>query len=142
MAQNSLACCNVRLVLHHCKPAVLGSDRRAADKLSSWPRRAGTRCTRSRVSCRRRRAARASRCFRALRRGAAIWLQKSQADSLCQLPIAVHSSHPLHTLLLVVLQVLYADAFNLHCFQTLTGTKFLMVVKPDTPDVDEVLRTL
>jgi len=39
-------------------------------------------------------------------------------------------------------QVLYADAFNLHCFQTLTGTKFLMVVKPDTPDVDEVLRTL
>ncbi len=40
------------------------------------------------------------------------------------------------------IEVLYADTFNLHCFQTLTGTKFLMVVKPDTPDVEEVLRTL
>ena len=40
------------------------------------------------------------------------------------------------------IEVLFADTFNLHCFQTLTGTKFLMVVKPDTPDVEEVLRTL
>jgi hypothetical protein len=26
--------------------------------------------------------------------------------------------------------------------QTLTGTKFLMVVDPGTPDIDDILRTL
>ena len=40
------------------------------------------------------------------------------------------------------IDVLYADRFTLHCFQTLTGTKLLMVVEPDTPDVEDILRTL
>lgn len=29
-----------------------------------------------------------------------------------------------------------------HVPQTLTGTKFLMVVEPGTPDIDDILRTL
>lgn len=40
------------------------------------------------------------------------------------------------------IDALYADTFTLHCFQTLTGTKFLMVVEPGTPDIDDILRTL
>lgn len=37
------------------------------------------------------------------------------------------------------IELLRADTFDLHCFQTLTGTKFLVVVEPDTPDVDALL---
>lgn len=40
------------------------------------------------------------------------------------------------------IDALYADTFTLHCFQTLTGTKFLMVVVPNTPDIDSILRTM
>ncbi len=38
------------------------------------------------------------------------------------------------------IELLRADTFDLHCFQTLTGTKFLVVVEPDTPDVEALLR--
>lgn len=38
------------------------------------------------------------------------------------------------------IELLQADTFDLHCFQTLTGTKMLMVVEPNTPDVDILLR--
>lgn len=34
-----------------------------------------------------------------------------------------------------------ADAFDLHCFQTLTGTKFLLVVEPGTPEVEDFLKS-
>lgn len=40
------------------------------------------------------------------------------------------------------IDALFADRFTLHCFQTLTGTKLLMVVEPDTPDVEDILRTM
>ena len=40
------------------------------------------------------------------------------------------------------IEALFADRFTLHCFQTLTGTKLLMVVEPDTPDVEDILRTM
>lgn len=40
------------------------------------------------------------------------------------------------------IDALFADTFTLHCFQTLTGTKFLMVVDPNTPDIDSILRTM
>ncbi len=40
------------------------------------------------------------------------------------------------------IEVLHAETFDFHCFQTLTGTKFMMVTEPNTPEVDELLRTL
>lgn len=39
------------------------------------------------------------------------------------------------------IDLLLTETFDLHCFQTLTGTKFLLVVEPRTPDVAELLRT-
>lgn len=39
------------------------------------------------------------------------------------------------------IEMLQADTFDVHCFQTLTGTKFVMVAERHTPDVDELLRT-
>lgn len=38
------------------------------------------------------------------------------------------------------IELLKADTFDLHCFQTLTGTKMIMVVEPGTPDVDILLK--
>ena len=38
------------------------------------------------------------------------------------------------------IELLQADTFNLHCFQTLTDTKFLLVTEPTTPDVESLLR--
>lgn len=38
------------------------------------------------------------------------------------------------------IELLQADSFDLHCFQTLTGTKMLMIVEPITPDVDALLK--
>ncbi|KAK9837526.1 hypothetical protein WJX84_007814 [Apatococcus fuscideae] len=39
------------------------------------------------------------------------------------------------------IDLLLTETFDLHCFQTLTGTKFLLVVEPKTPEVSELLRT-
>lgn len=39
------------------------------------------------------------------------------------------------------IELLQADTFDVHCFQTLTGTKFVIVSERHTPDVDEMLRT-
>uniref|UniRef100_A0A6S8MUJ1 Trafficking protein particle complex subunit n=1 Tax=Dunaliella tertiolecta TaxID=3047 RepID=A0A6S8MUJ1_DUNTE len=39
-------------------------------------------------------------------------------------------------------ELLEADTFTLHCFQTLTGTKFLLVVEPNTPYVPALLRRI
>ena len=39
------------------------------------------------------------------------------------------------------IELLQADTFDVHCFQTLTGTKFVIVSERHTPDVDELLRT-
>lgn len=39
------------------------------------------------------------------------------------------------------IELLLADTFDLHCFQTLTGTKFLLVAEPNTPDVPDLLQT-
>ena len=38
------------------------------------------------------------------------------------------------------IELLLADTFDLHCFQTLTGTKFLIVAEPSTPDVEMLLK--
>mmetsp|Transcript_26381 Transcript_26381/g.57558 ORF Transcript_26381/g.57558 Transcript_26381/m.57558 type:complete len:145 (+) Transcript_26381:77-511(+) len=38
------------------------------------------------------------------------------------------------------IELLEADTFDLHCFQTLTGTKFLMVVEPNSPFIPVVLQ--
>ncbi len=56
-----------------------------------------------------------------------------------------HSLHAIATQLSPVLgctgiELLKADTFDLHCFQTLTGTKMIMVVEPGTPDVDLLLK--
>lgn len=56
-----------------------------------------------------------------------------------------HSLHAIATQLSPVLgctgiELLKADTFDLHCFQTLTGTKMIMVVEPSTPDVDVLLK--
>lgn len=39
------------------------------------------------------------------------------------------------------IDLLTADTFDLHCFQTLTGTKFLLVVDSGTPEIEEFLRS-
>ncbi|CAB4379001.1 Sybindin-like protein [Rhizophagus irregularis] len=38
------------------------------------------------------------------------------------------------------LEVLEADTFKLHCFQTLTGTKFLIIAEPTHGNIDLLLR--
>jgi hypothetical protein len=34
-----------------------------------------------------------------------------------------------------------ADTFDMHSFQTLTGTTFMMLTEPHTPEAAEILRT-
>ena len=34
-----------------------------------------------------------------------------------------------------------ADTFDLHSFHTLTGTTFMLLTEPHTPDAAELLRT-
>lgn len=38
------------------------------------------------------------------------------------------------------IELLEADTFNLHCFQTLTGTKFLLVVEPNASYIPLLLQ--
>lgn len=38
-------------------------------------------------------------------------------------------------------QLLQADTFDLHSFHTLTGTTFMLLAEPQTPDAAELLRT-
>lgn len=38
------------------------------------------------------------------------------------------------------IRLLQADTFDLHGFQTLTGTIFIMMTQPGTPDAAETLR--
>lgn len=38
------------------------------------------------------------------------------------------------------IELLEADTFNLHCFQTLTGTKFLLVVEPNASYIPVLLQ--
>lgn len=38
------------------------------------------------------------------------------------------------------IELLQADTFDLHCFQALTGVKFLAMTEPQTPDVANLLR--
>lgn len=38
------------------------------------------------------------------------------------------------------IELLQAGTFNLHCYQTLTGTKFLLITDTTTPDVESLLR--
>ncbi|KAK9805407.1 hypothetical protein WJX73_002137 [Symbiochloris irregularis] len=38
------------------------------------------------------------------------------------------------------IELLQADTFDLHCFQALTGIKFLAMTEPQTPDVANLLR--
>ena len=40
------------------------------------------------------------------------------------------------------IELLEADTFDLHCFQTLTGTKFLLIVEPATPFVPSLLQRI
>jgi hypothetical protein len=39
------------------------------------------------------------------------------------------------------IQLLQADTFDLHSFHTLTGTTFMLLTEPHTPDAAELLRT-
>ena len=62
-------------------------------------------------------------------------------------PWCRHSLHAIASQLSPVpdctgMELLQADSFDLHCFQTLTGTKFLMVAEPNTPDVREMLQDM
>ena len=57
-----------------------------------------------------------------------------------------HSLHAISSQLSPVqgctgIELLIADNFDLHCFQTLTGTKFLLVVDPGTPEVEDFLKS-
>jgi hypothetical protein len=36
---------------------------------------------------------------------------------------------------------MHADTFEMHSFQTLTGTTFMMLTEPNTPDVQDILST-
>ena len=38
-------------------------------------------------------------------------------------------------------QLMQADTFDLHSFHTLTGTTFMLLAEPQTPDAAELLRT-
>lgn len=38
------------------------------------------------------------------------------------------------------IELLEADTFNLHCFQTLTGTKFVLIVEPNTSYIPLLLQ--
>ena len=42
---------------------------------------------------------------------------------------------------LAPLQLMQADTFDLHSFHTLTGTTFMLLAEPHTPDAAELLRT-
>ncbi|KAF5836619.1 component of TRAPP complex [Dunaliella salina] len=58
-----------------------------------------------------------------------------------------HSMHAISSQLSPVpgctgVELLEADTFTLHCFQTLTGTKFLLVVEPNTPYVPALLQRI
>ena len=39
------------------------------------------------------------------------------------------------------LQLMQADTFDLHSFHTLTGTTFMLLAEPHTPDAAELLRS-
>ncbi|EFN56460.1 hypothetical protein CHLNCDRAFT_51950 [Chlorella variabilis] len=39
------------------------------------------------------------------------------------------------------IQLMQADTFDLHSFHTLTGTTFMLLTEPHTPDAAELLRT-
>ena len=39
------------------------------------------------------------------------------------------------------IQVMQAETFDMHSFQTLTGTTFMMLTEPHTPEAAEILRT-
>ena len=39
------------------------------------------------------------------------------------------------------IQLLQAEGFDLHSFHTLTGTTFMMVTEPNTPESAEILKT-
>ena len=40
------------------------------------------------------------------------------------------------------IQLLEADTFDLHCFQTVTGTKFVLIVKPRTQNIPAFLHKM
>jgi hypothetical protein len=40
------------------------------------------------------------------------------------------------------IELLEADTFDLHCFQTLTGTKFILIAEPATPFVPALLQRI
>ncbi|KAL3467315.1 Longin-like domain-containing protein [Aspergillus heterothallicus] len=52
------------------------------------------------------------------------------------------SSYPNPSLPVTGLETLETDKFRLTCFQTLTGTKFLLFTDPAMPNVDAVMKTV
>ncbi|KAG0302799.1 hypothetical protein BGZ98_007215 [Dissophora globulifera] len=40
------------------------------------------------------------------------------------------------------IEMLETDTFRIHCFQTLTGTKFLLVADPQQPSIDHTMRKI
>ena len=97
-----------------------------------WPE--GSACAASRHSCLPCPTVAASRCGltgAAVLTGARI----AAANALRALPAACC------LLPLAPLQLMQADTFDLHSFHTLTGTTFMLLAEPHTPDAAELLRT-
>ncbi|KAG0225271.1 hypothetical protein BGW41_004750 [Actinomortierella wolfii] len=40
------------------------------------------------------------------------------------------------------IEMMETETFRIHCFQTLTGTKFLLVTDPQQPSVDQIMRRI
>lgn len=55
-------------------------------------------------------------------------------------PWAAHQHLP-PPLAAALVQLMQADTFDLHSFHTLTGTTFMLLTEPHTPDAAELLRT-
>ncbi|CAG8470932.1 5443_t:CDS:2 [Ambispora leptoticha] len=74
-------------------------------------------------------------------------LKKLTANEYLVLAGTFHSVHaitskisPVRNVTSSGLEVLEADTFKLYCYQTLTGTKFLIIADSNHPNIDLVLR--
>mmetsp|Transcript_8792 Transcript_8792/g.32428 ORF Transcript_8792/g.32428 Transcript_8792/m.32428 type:complete len:102 (+) Transcript_8792:127-432(+) len=72
---------------------------------------------------------------------------KLDTNDKMRLASTFHSLHAISTQLSPVqgckgIEMLEADTFDLHCLQTLTGTKFVVTTWPQARDVDTVLQNM
>eukprot|EP00245_Coleochaete_scutata_P005905 TRINITY_DN19896_c0_g2_i1.p1 TRINITY_DN19896_c0_g2~~TRINITY_DN19896_c0_g2_i1.p1 ORF type:complete len:143 (-),score=29.45 TRINITY_DN19896_c0_g2_i1:77-505(-) len=74
-------------------------------------------------------------------------VSKLDTNETLRLASVWHSLHAISSQLSPVagctgIEVLEADTFNLHCFQTLTGTKFFVATETTATGMDALLRTI